>query len=69
LDENNKQILSDMKNFNLQRFTDAQKGVYSVALAEIGNGRKVGHWIWHIFLQLVGMGYSYNSQYYGIEKY
>jgi uncharacterized protein (DUF1810 family) len=57
-----------MKNFNLQRFTDAQKGVYLVALAEIGNGRKVGHWIWYIFPQLVGMGYSYNSQYYGIEN-
>ncbi len=31
------------------------------------NRRKYSHWIWYIFLQLKGLGMSYNSQYYGIS--
>lgn len=37
--------------FNLQRFLDAQEGVYPVALKEIRNGGKRSHWIWYIFPQ------------------
>lgn len=47
--------------FNLQRFLDAQEGVYPVALKEIRNGGKRSHWIWYIFPQQKGLGYSYNS--------
>ena len=49
-------------NFNLQRFLDAQEGVYPVALKEIRNGGKRSHWIWYIFPQQKGLGYSYNSE-------
>ena len=47
--------------FNLQRFLDAQEDVYPVALKEIRNGGKRSHWIWYIFPQQKGLGYSYNS--------
>ena len=47
--------------FNLQRFLDAQEGVYPVALKEIRNGGKRSHWIWYIFPQQKGLGYSYRS--------
>ena len=55
-----------MVDYKLQRFLDAQQGVYNQALAEVKNGKKYSHWIWYIFPQLKGLGMSYNSQYYGI---
>lgn len=56
-----------MKDYDLQRFLDAQQGDYAQALAEVKNGRKQSHWIWYVFPQLKGLGMSYNSQYYGID--
>ena len=52
---------------NLKRFIDAQNGTYEQALNEIKTGRKRGHWIWFIFPQLKGLGFSHRSQFYGIE--
>lgn len=51
---------------NLDRFLTAQQDTYETALAEIKAGRKTGHWIWWIFPQLVGLGMSETSHYYGI---
>lgn len=42
--------------FDLQRFLDAQEHDYERALAEIRNGRKKSHWMWHIFPQFAGLG-------------
>lgn len=56
-----------MKDYDLQRFLDAQQGDYAQALAEVKNGRKQSHWIWYVFPQLKGLGMSYNAQYYGID--
>lgn len=55
--------------FDLQRFLDAQEflGTYERVLTELGNGRKRSHWIWFIFPQQKGLGYSYNSEYFGLE--
>ncbi len=44
-----------------------QEYCYSQAIAELRSGQKRSHWIWYIFLQLKGLGYSYNSNYYGIN--
>ena len=54
-------------NGNLERFVEAQELMYLMALDEVRNGRKRGHWIWYIFPQLKGLGMSENSQYYGID--
>lgn len=51
----------------LKDFLDAQKFTYEKALKEIKSGRKKTHWIWYIFPQLKGLGYSYNSNLYGIN--
>ena len=51
----------------LQRFTDAQKMDFDTALAEIRNGRKESHWMWYIFPQIRGLGFSSMSAYYGIQ--
>lgn len=58
------------QNFDLERFVKAQDngwGTYSEALKEIKTGRKRGHWIWYVFPQIKGLGFSHNSEYYGIS--
>jgi uncharacterized protein (DUF1810 family) len=52
---------------NLQRFLDAQATDYPSALAEIKNGRKRSHWMWYIFPQIQGLGFSSISQHYAIN--
>lgn len=52
---------------DLDRFVTAQEGVYPGALDELRRGRKVGHWIWFIFPQVAGLGYSAISQQYAIS--
>lgn len=51
----------------LQRFLSAQERDYRTALEEITKGRKRSHWMWYIFPQLQGLGFSPTAQYYGIR--
>jgi len=53
--------------YDLERFVEAQDMVYDMALREIKEGQKRGHWIWFVFPQIKGLGHSYNSEYYGIS--
>ena len=53
--------------YNLSRFLKAQEEDYERALAEIRAGRKRSHWIWYIFPQLKGLGFSHMANYYGIN--
>ena len=55
-----------MADYNLERFKKAQAGEYALALEEIREGYKRSHWIWYIFPQLKGLGFSGMSDYYGI---
>ena len=52
---------------DLSKFLDAQQRDYAGALAEIRNGRKQGHWIWYIFPQVAGLGFSSTSAHYAIK--
>lgn len=52
----------------LDRFIDAQTGVYETALEEIHASRKRSHWMWFIFPQLRGLGHSPKAQHYGISS-
>jgi uncharacterized protein (DUF1810 family) len=52
---------------NLERFRKAQRDSYDTALREIQNGRKRSHWMWYIFPQIAGLGYSPTAQYYAIR--
>ena len=56
-----------MKEFDLQRFHEAQENTYGQALKELQNGRKETHWMWFIFPQLKGLGSTDYSLYYGIN--
>ena len=51
----------------LNRFYEAQEEGYPRALSEIKNGMKVSHWMWYIFPQITGLGYSSTAQYYAIK--
>lgn len=54
--------------FSLDRFRSAHEGAYESALQEIKAGRKEGHWIWYIFPQIHGLGYSNMAVYYAIQN-
>ncbi len=51
----------------LQRFVDAQQRDYDIALAEIKQGKKKSHWMWYIFPQIQGLGFSETSRFYALR--
>ena len=53
---------------SLQRFLEAQVDAYPTALAEVQRGRKHSHWMWYIFPQLQGLGFSATSRYYALAN-
>ena len=53
---------------DLKRFVEAQAAVYEQALAEISRGRKRSHWMWYIFPQFDGLGFSSTSKRYSIKS-
>ena len=58
-----------MNTPDIERFVEAQNAPYDgyeQALQEIRKGRKRTHWVWYIFPQLRGLGFSYHANYYGI---
>jgi len=55
-------------SYNLQRFVDAQDPVYARVCAELGAGRKKSHWMWFIFPQIQGLGYSPLAQKFAIAS-
>lgn len=60
--------MTEKKEYDLNRFLKAQSYDYEIALKEMQEGYKDSHWIWYIFPQLKGLGYSYKSQFYGLEN-
>ena len=54
--------------FDLNRFVFAQVDDYDRALAEITAGRKVSHWMWYIFPQFDGLGFSSTARRYAIKS-
>jgi uncharacterized protein (DUF1810 family) len=53
---------------DLQRFVEAQARDYETALAELRAGHKRSHWIWYVFPQIAGLGFSPTSQFYAIAS-
>lgn len=52
---------------NLNRFLEAQQNTYPTALEEIKNGKKASHWMWFIFPQIVGLGFTDYNIFYAIK--
>ena len=55
------------QTINLDRFIKAQENSYGDALSEIRAGKKRSHWMWYIFPQIAGLGFSETSKYYAIR--
>jgi uncharacterized protein (DUF1810 family) len=53
---------------DLERFVRAQERTYGTALAEVRGGRKRSHWMWYVFPQIAGLGFSETSQRYAIRN-
>jgi uncharacterized protein (DUF1810 family) len=54
---------------DLERFVRAQERTYQTALAEIRGGRKRSHWMWYVFPQIAGLGFSEMSRRYAIGSF
>jgi len=54
--------------YDLNRFLQAQKQDYAIALDEITQGKKYSHWMWYIFPQIKGLGRSHIAQKYAISN-
>jgi uncharacterized protein (DUF1810 family) len=52
----------------LAQFVAAQKGVYDQVVQELAGGRKRSHWIWFIFPQMAGLGFSQMARKFGIAS-
>ncbi|KRR25277.1 calpastatin [Bradyrhizobium lablabi] len=52
--------------FDLQRSVDAQEPVYRRVVEELRRGRKTSHWMWFIFPQIAGLGFSAMAQRFAI---
>ena len=52
---------------DLSRFLKAQEYDYAQALKEIRAGRNRSHWMWYIFPQIQGLGFSSTAQFYAIR--
>lgn len=51
----------------LDRFVQAQERNFNNALNEISEGRKRTHWMWYIFPQIQGLGFSDATKLYAIK--
>ncbi|RYD75506.1 MAG: DUF1810 domain-containing protein [Verrucomicrobiaceae bacterium] len=59
---------SSSDEFELYRFVEAQRSVYATALEELKAGQKRSHWMWFIFPQVAGLGFSSMAQRYAIRS-
>lgn len=53
---------------DLSRFEQAQSNQYQMALSEIRGGHKRSHWMWFVFPQFDGLGFSTTSRWYAIKS-
>jgi uncharacterized protein (DUF1810 family) len=60
--------ISEPAPFDLARFMMAQQGVYNRALTEIRAGDKRSHWMWFVFPQIDGLGFSSPAKHYAIKS-
>ena len=60
---------TDMNDpFNLQRFVDAQSPIFDQVCSELRAGAKRRHWMWFIFPQIEGLGYSQLARKFAISS-
>ncbi|HEY0587194.1 MAG TPA: DUF1810 domain-containing protein [Pseudoduganella sp.] len=59
-------MFSRQAMYQLERFVAAQENIYPQVVNELSAGRKRSHWMWFIFPQLAGLGFSAMAQQYAV---
>lgn len=54
--------------FNLRRFVEAQDKAMDAVRRELRAGRKTSHWMWFVFPQIAGLGFSPTADFYAIHS-
>jgi uncharacterized protein (DUF1810 family) len=54
---------------DINRFIMAQENVYLRVINELQHDKKTSHWMWFIFPQIEGLGFSSTSKYYSIKTF
>ena len=57
----------DADPYELSRFVRAQAPVYETVVAELTAGEKRTHWMWFVFPQLAGLGFSDMTRRYALR--
>ena len=60
-------VKASLQSPSIKRFLKAQQAVWDDVREELAAGRKQSHWMWFIFPQLLGLGSSETSQFFGIS--
>jgi uncharacterized protein (DUF1810 family) len=55
-------------SYDLQRFVDAQDRVFEQVRQELQDGSKRSHWMWFVFPQIAGLGFSQMAARYAISS-
>ena len=56
-----------MTDPDLTHFIEAQDFVWPQVIAELTAGHKRTHWMWFVFPQIAGLGFSHRAQLYAIK--
>ena len=60
--------MAEVDRYDLQRFVEAQASIYRRVTAELRRGEKQTHWMWFIFPQISGLGFSPTSRRFAISS-
>ena len=60
--------MTDLDEFDLNRFLKAQENYFPTALVELIRGQKKSHWVWYIFPQVSGLGSSHMAKKFAIRS-
>lgn len=60
--------MADDAPFDLDRFVEAQAPVIDTVRLELKRGKKQSHWMWFVFPQVAGLGFSAMSQRFAISS-
>lgn len=53
---------------DVNRFVTAHEKSFIPAFNELSAGKKRSHWMWYIFPQITGLGFSLTAEYYAIKN-
>ena len=67
MDRRTRGVIVIDEKYDLQRFLDAQDGIYDQVLQELNAGQKWSHWMWFIFPQVQGLGLSSTSRFFAMS--